>query len=101
MSKQRFTPGPWKAVEIGQGGSMENPMPIYEIRSADDRAVIAEYVDGWNASILSAAPALLEALEAIEHALRMNFSAGTVLDENSPIREGIRAAIALATGDKQ
>lgn len=35
-----------------------------------------------------------EALEAIEHALRMGFSPATVLDENSPIRDGIRAALA-------
>lgn len=36
----------------------------------------------------------VEALQAIEHALRMGFSPAEVLDENSPIRDGIRAAIA-------
>ena len=35
-----------------------------------------------------------EALEAIEHALKMGFSPAEVLDENSPIRDGIRSALA-------
>lgn len=36
---------------------------------------------------------LREPLEAIEHALKMGFPASEVLDENSPIRDGIRAAL--------
>lgn len=45
------------------------------------------------------APELLEAAQAIEFALRMpGVSAAEVLDENSPIREGLRAAIAKAGG---
>ncbi len=39
---------------------------------------------------------LVEALEAIEHALRMGFQAADILDENSPIRDGIRQAIKQA-----
>jgi len=34
-----------------------------------------------------------EVLEAIELALRMNIPAAEILDENSPIRDGIRAAL--------
>lgn len=35
-----------------------------------------------------------EALQAIEQALQMGFSPSDVLDENSPIRDGIREALA-------
>lgn len=38
-------------------------------------------------------------LEAIEHALRMGFAAAEVLDENSPIRDGIRSELALIDGE--
>ena len=40
-----------------------------------------------------------EALEAIELALRMNIPAAEILDENSPIRDGIRAALTALDPD--
>lgn len=61
MSKH--TAGPWLAVEIGQGGPADNPMPIYVIQSKNGYATIAEYVDANNAPVLAAAPELLEALQ--------------------------------------
>jgi hypothetical protein len=87
---RKHTSGPWVAVEIGQGGPADNPMPVYEIRSADERAVIAEYVDGWNAPILAAAPELLEALQAmlLQHGVR----------GGNGVSAQARAAIAKATG---
>lgn len=65
MSGWNHTPGPWKAVEVGQGGPADNPMPVIEIRSADDHAVVAEYVDAWNATLLAACPDLLAACKAM------------------------------------
>jgi len=59
MSEVKHTPGPWVAVEIGQGGPADAPMPVFEIQSADGHAVIAEYVDAKNAPVLAAAPDLL------------------------------------------
>lgn len=56
-------------------------------------------VDHPDMRLIASAPDLLEALEAIEHALKMGFPASEILDENSPIRDGIRAAIAKAKGE--
>ena len=54
-----------------------------------------------DAYLRAAAPDLLEVLQAIELAMRFpTVTADAVLDENSPIREGIRAAIARATGEQ-
>ena len=54
-----------------------------------------------DAYLRAAAPDLLEALQAIELAMRLPMvTADAVLDENGPIREGIRAAIARATGEQ-
>ena len=58
------TPGRWIAIEVGQGGPADNPMPVYEIQSADGRCVIAEYVDE-HAHLLAAAPELLDALKEL------------------------------------
>ncbi len=94
------TPGPWVAVEIGQGGPADAPMPIYEIHSADGRAVIAEYVDGKNAPALSAVPELLEALQLASNVLFLlsdEVKALGLRAENVP--EKVRAAILRATGE--
>lgn len=93
MNKRKPTPGPWAPVEVGQGGPADNPMPVYEIRSADGHAVIAEFVDGWNAPLLAAAPELLEACTAY---LADRAEAGCTADSAAVRR--MRAAIAKATG---
>lgn len=52
-----------------------------------------------DALLRAAAPDLLQAAQAIEFAMRMpGVTAAEVLDENSPIRDGLRSAIARATG---
>jgi hypothetical protein len=87
------TPGPWVAVEIGQGGPHDNPMPIFEIRSADGRAVVAEFVDAKNAALLSAAPDLRHALK-----LCALICAGEATNKNALVDalEAARAALAKA-----
>lgn len=42
---------------------------------------------------------MLDILQTIELGLRRGYSAAELLDENSPVRDRIRAAIAKATGE--
>ena len=48
---------------------------------------------------ISAVPEMFEAIEAIEFALSQGMPAAMVLDENSPIRDCLRAAYAKAKGE--
>jgi hypothetical protein len=48
---------------------------------------------------ISAVPEMFEAIEAIEFALGQGMPAAMVLDENSPIRDCLRAAYAKAKGE--
>lgn len=98
----RYTPGPWMVDD-----EQEDANRLY-VRHVDSGRICQCFANclvttdaelAANARLIAAAPELLEALQSIEHALRMGFSAATVLDENSPIRDGIRAAIAKAVGD--
>ncbi len=95
MSKH--TPGPWQA----------NGSHIY---TADpERALLAQVINPGskasdyplveNARLIAAAPELLEALKAIELALKLpTVTPAQVLHESGVIRQGIRAAIARAEG---
>lgn len=105
MSAAKHTPGPWAVNHAGDHTGITEVFVYAPNCGVDDVSVAADIVDPVtsmpseaNARLIASAPDLLEALEAIEYALRMNFSPATILDEGSPIREGIRAAIARATG---
>lgn len=65
MKQTKHTPGPWEAVEVGQGGPADAPMPIYEIHAGGGRAIVAEYVDERNAHLIVAAPDLYDALQEL------------------------------------
>lgn len=97
--------GPRAAPGVHLDGSGIRYVPIH-VKGADGDLPVAwllttdksEDLDA-DGRLISAAPDLLEALQAIEFALRMpGVTAGEVLDENSPIRAGIQLAIAKATG---
>ena len=93
------TPGTWQAVEVGQGGPADAPMPSYEIH-ADGRAVVAEFVDERNARLIAAAPELLAALQqlvaAVEWSERKEPHNLSTLGRSL---KKARAAIARASGD--
>lgn len=100
-AKKLPTRGPWVAIEVGQGGPADAPMPIYEIQPASGTSVIAEYVDGNNAALLAAAPDMLAALMDAEPMLAaMLKEISTTLPKYSqmPALNSVRAAIAKATG---
>jgi hypothetical protein len=91
------TPGPWQA----------NGSHIYTADS--ERALLAQVFNPGskasdyplveNARLIAAAPELLEALKAIELALKLpTVTPAQVLHESGVIRQGIRAAIARAEG---
>jgi len=56
---------------------------------------------GWQAraAVARGKPDMLDILQTIELGLRRGYSAAELLDENSPVRDRIRAAIAKATGE--
>lgn len=100
----KHTPGPWVASRYNGSGSHWN------IRNEHHECTVAnvfhfvgsitgtsESFDGEkNASLISAAPELLEALERLEAGVRLWMSRG-VTDEDMEIA---RAAIAKAKGQK-
>lgn len=112
------TPGPWSVdldrfayTNSGQRSIFYQPVSegslthIAYVSSVIERSRKTSYnapdeVRDANARLIAAAPDLLAALEAIELALRLpNVTAGEILDENSPIRDGIRTALAKAKGE--
>ena len=93
---KRPTPGPWIAIEVGQGGPADDPMPVYEIHSADCHSVIAEYVDGKNAPLIAACPDLLSALRQCAAALRQCAHIPGVTEQAIWVAD---AAISKALGD--
>jgi hypothetical protein len=93
MSKH--TPGPW-VIDANQPNIVKAPAAGY---------FIADVFSGHQASkantqLVSAAPDLLEVAEAIVLAARMGFEPQSVFDENSPLMDAARAAIAKATGEQ-
>lgn len=86
----------------------------HEIEQDDKDASLSDRMKGIEArnALRDDAPALLaevvrlradlaeavQTLEAIEIAARMRFSPADILDENSPIREGMRAVLAKHGG---
>jgi hypothetical protein len=119
----KFTPGPWEAAHAGQG-SFGGKFLITEHfvrRPGDDVAIAADVIDPEsgapseaNARLIAAAPALLEALQAViasrdnnvyqresfetsEHGSYWAPSASMV---DSEAIAKARAAIASATGEK-
>lgn len=101
------TPGPWVHDTRGY--------PHPDVRAASGRKIAVTWgvnnqpktkeayeaqtkVARANARLISAAPDGLEVAQAIEHALSMGFTGGSVLAESSPIRIALQAFIAKATG---
>lgn len=78
---------------------MATNIGAYYIVAPDGRVVAksdgAEMPIG-DALLIASAPDLLEALDAIEYAICAGLSPAEVLDENSPLRDAARNAIAKA-----
>jgi hypothetical protein len=64
MKETKFTPGPWKAHSVGEG--YVKGQEIFQIHWSDDGECVAEIVHGADdAHLISAAPDLYDALEAL------------------------------------
>ena len=85
------TLGPWEvsgtSVIAADGGTICSTA-TFARPNAEDEA---------NAVLIAKAPDMFEALEAIEFALSQGMPAAMVLDENSPIRDCIRASLTNPT----
>lgn len=107
------TPGPW-AWDGEDYCGLDGPDRDAVLTYRDFEGMHLTYGDSRqaNARLIADAPALLaevvklragldeavQTLEAIEIAARMRFSPADILDENSPIREGMRAVLAKHGG---
>jgi hypothetical protein len=86
-----FTPGPWTyGVRKDRSIWLSIGDPACCHYQGD---LVASEAD---ARLICAVPEMFEALEAIEFALSQGMPAAMVLDENSPIRDCLRAAIKKA-----
>lgn len=100
------TPGPWKILRHDLGDEEICSVPV-EIRGGNGRLVVAD--EGglapaayeWtaeeieaNASLIAAAPELLEALKRLEYQSEVS------LESADPARVAARTAIAKARGEK-
>lgn len=68
MSNHKHTPGPWKVRKVVDN-SGDYPFPNYDILALLDygpQGIADAYNNPYNARLIAAAPALLEALEAVE-----------------------------------
>jgi len=99
MSKH--TPGPWaidwnvSRLDVFSGDAATL---VASIRRSAISAGIDETARA-NARLIAAAPDLLDVAETIELGIKRGYTPAELLDENSPIRDRIRAAIAKATGE--
>lgn len=96
---RKHTPGPWSIKQPKRILGCDTRGQLY-LHAKD--VTLAAILDGEreaNACLIAAAPDLLQVAEAIEGALRMpGVTAAEVLDENSPIRDALRAAVSKAKG---
>lgn len=69
-----------------------------EAREAAARRAELEAAEAAADRVRATAPLLLAVLQSIETALNNGFSGNDILDENSPVRDALREAIARATG---
>lgn len=93
----RHTPGPWHR-------NIKPATKYNTVWAGRNTHVLRVVVDGLppeqvegNICLAAASPRLFDVCRAIEHALNAGHSAAEVLDENSPLRDELRAAIAAAT----
>ena len=113
LNNTKHTPGPWKWVESGEYGysSLFNPVLNVEIITTGglndgDNPItwMGEELSSADASLIAAAPELLEALKDI-----LSVTATVIDDDGNPGEDicqcsnfsAARAAIAKATGDGQ
>jgi hypothetical protein len=102
MSKH--TPGPWVVDEANTNLVARLVNGVYEYVCAVEPSSFStrecsDDQEESDARLIAAAPELLEALKAIELALKLpTVTPAQVLHESSVIRQGIRAAIAKAEG---
>jgi hypothetical protein len=99
----KHTPGPWWVTDSGvrdRGGYICHTNPPQHYQGQDERFAQESAERAANKLLIAAVPDMFEALEAIEFALGQGMPAAMVLDENSPIRDCLRAAIAKATGEQ-
>lgn len=101
----RHTPGPWDASAINADLPLTR---IGHIRPGvgGDSPCIALLAGtrphaetSANARLIAAAPDLLDIIETIAVALARGYTTADVLDENSPVRDRIRAVIAKVEGE--
>lgn len=90
------TPGPWKAVCVGDSGG-ENPIDVYEVTTANDHVRICEHLYAADAQLVAAAPDLLAALKDCVLVMRNELNGLAVIQPE--MRQAIRA-IEQATGDE-
>lgn len=96
----KHTPGPWHR-------NIKPATKYTTVWSGRNKHVARVVVDGLapeeveaNICLIAAAPELLDIAETIELGLKRGYTPAELLDENSPIRDRIRAVIAK-TGDPQ
>lgn len=97
MSNVKHMPGPWEMSD-GSVWAISPWNARVRIASVTQFSPMNGIDSDANRRLIAAAPDMFEALEAIEFALNQGMPAAMVLDENSPIRDCLRAAIAKATG---
>ena len=91
------TKGPWIAVEVGDSGG-ENPIGVYEVRTADGHVRVAEFLHEADARLIAQSPALAEALQALITSLADADEEGLI--EHADQMVAARAALAAAGVDK-
>lgn len=102
--KPAHTPGPW-ILEETYGANSRTACVRAQSWGVVASVGLDPSLPHWdgpqraNARLIAVSPAMFDVLQAIEHALRTGISAAQVLDENSPIRDAMRDAIAKATGE--
>jgi hypothetical protein len=90
-------PGPWEVSADGIWGVSPWNARV-RIASVTSFSPMNGIDSAAHTHRISAVPEMFEAIEAIEFALSQGMPAALVLDENSPIRDCLRAAYAKAKG---
>lgn len=97
MSAAKHIAGPWEVAD----GAVWGTSP-WNARVRIAQVTHFSPMNGIDSAaherLIATSPEMFEALEAIEFALSQGMPAAMVLDENSPIRDCIRAAVAAVKG---
>ena len=99
MSEVRHTPGPWHVG--GRDACTVYDKYAQRLANSSEGVLVIQRSDAEckaNARLIAAAPDFYQTARAIEWALQSGHDAREVLDENSPLRDALRDAIAKAEG---